>query len=70
MPSVFQGGDELTDLPEAPSVTENGDTQAPYGISQHRTVVEEEGRKDGDLGACLQKMITDLHPLECQNMPF
>ena len=51
MPSVIHGGDEFTDLPEAPSATENGGTQAPYGISQHRTIVEEEGEKDGSLEA-------------------
>ena len=42
MPSIIYGGDELTDLSEAPSTTENGGTQAPYGISQHKTIVEEE----------------------------
>ena len=47
MPSVVHGGDELADLLEAPSVIENGGTQAPYGISQNRTIVEEEGEKDG-----------------------
>ena len=44
MPSVIHGRDEFTDLPEASSATENGGTQAPYGISQHRTIVEEGGR--------------------------
>ena len=69
MPSVIHGGDELTDLPEAPSATENGDTQAPYDISQHRTIVEE-GEKDGCLGACTQKSFSELRPLERQKTPF
>ena len=30
-------------MPEAPSATENGGTQAPYGISQYMTNVEQEG---------------------------
>ena len=30
MPSVIHGGDELTDLPEAPSATENGGTTQDY----------------------------------------
>ena len=46
MPSVIHGGDEFTDLPEAPSATENRGTQAPYGILQHRNIVEKEGAKD------------------------
>ena len=54
MPSAIHGGDEFTDLPEAPSPTENGGTRDPYGISPHRTIVEEEGEKDGDLRVCLQ----------------
>ena len=45
MPSVIHGGDELTDLPETPSATEERGSQAPYGISQHRTIVEEEERR-------------------------
>ena len=49
MPSVIHGGDELTDLPEAPSATENGKTQTPCGISQHWTIVETDGAKDGGL---------------------
>ena len=32
MPNEIHGGDKLTDLPEAPSATENGGTQATYGI--------------------------------------
>ena len=62
MPSVIQGGDEFTDWPEAPSATENGGTQAPYGISQHRTIVEEEGEKHRGLGACPQKKIFRATP--------
>ena len=51
MPSVLHGGDELTDLPEAPSATENGGTQAHYGISQHRIIAEKEGERDGGSGS-------------------
>ena len=47
MPSVIHGGDKLTDLPEAPSAIENGGTQTPYGISQHRSNVEVEGSRMG-----------------------
>ena len=47
MPSVIHGGDEFTDLTEAPSVTENGGTQAHYCIFQHRTIVGKDGEKDG-----------------------
>ena len=54
MPSAIHGGDEFTDLPEAPSPTEIGGTRDPYGISPHRTIVEEEG-EDGDLRVCPQK---------------
>ena len=43
---IIHGGDEFTHLPEAPIATENGGTQAPYGISHHRTIVEEEEEKD------------------------
>ena len=57
MPSVIQGGDELTELPEAPSATENGGTQAPYGISQHRTIVEEEGEKGGVWGLAPESFV-------------
>ena len=32
MLSVVHSGDEFTDLPEAPSTTENEGTQASYGI--------------------------------------
>ena len=64
MQGVIHGGDEFTDLPEALSATENGDTQAPYCISKHRTIVEEEGEKDGGLGACPQKSFSELCPLE------
>ena len=49
MPNVIHGGDEITDLLEAPSATVNGGTQALYFISQHRTIVEEE-KKGGGLG--------------------
>ena len=70
MPSVIQCGEQLTDLPEAPSATENGGTQAPYGILQHRTIIEEEGEKDGGLGACPQKRISELRQLERQKTPF
>ena len=70
MPSVIHSGDELTNLPEAPSTTQNGGTQAPYGTSQHRTIVEEEREKDGGLGACLQKYLSELRPLERQKTPF
>ena len=48
MPSVIHDRDEFADLQEAPSTTENGGTQALYGILQHRTtIVEEEGENDG-----------------------
>ena len=50
MPSVTHGGDEFTYLLEAPSTTENGGTKHPYGISQHRTIVEEKGRMMGSGG--------------------
>ena len=33
MPSIIHGRDELTDLSEAPSATENGGTRVPYDIS-------------------------------------
>ena len=52
MPSAIHGRHEFTDLPETPSATENGGAKAPYGILQHRTIVEEEGEKDVGLGAC------------------
>ena len=48
--SVIHSGDEFTDLSEAPCATKNEGTQAPYGISQHRTIVEEEGRRMGGSG--------------------
>ena len=54
MPSVILGGDEFTDLPEAPSVTENGGTQSPYDIAQHMSIVEEEGEKGGVWGLSLE----------------
>ena len=66
MPRVIHGGDELTDLLEAPSATKNGDSQAPYDISQHRTIVEKKREKNGGLGTCLQKSFSELHPLERQ----
>ena len=69
MPSIVHGGDELTDLLEAPSATENGSTQAPYGISLH-IIVEEEGEKDGGLEACPQKSFFRASPLERQKTPF
>ena len=63
MPSVIHGGEEFIDLPEAPSTTENEGTQAPYGISQHRTIVEEEGEKDGSVRACPQKSFSELRKI-------
>ena len=68
MPSVIQG--EFIDLPEAPSATENEGSQAPYGSSQHKTIVEEEGEKDGSLRICPQKCFSELRPLESQKTPF
>ena len=68
MPSVIHGGDEFTDLPEAPSATENGGTQTPYGISQYKTE-KEEGKNDGGLGACSQKFFRAT-PSKCQKTPF
>ena len=53
MPSVIRSGDELTELPEASSASENGGIQVQYDISQQRTIPEEEG----DLGACPQKVL-------------
>ena len=47
MRSIVHGGDELTNFSEAPCATESGSTRVPYGISQHRTILEEEGKKDG-----------------------
>ena len=52
MPKVIHVADKFTDLLEAPSVTENGGIQTPYGISQCRTIVEEEDEKDRGLGSC------------------
>ena len=70
MPSAIHGGDEFMDLPEAPSSTENGGTQVHYYISQHRTIVEEDGEKDGGLGAFLQKNFSELRPLKRRKTPF
>ena len=70
MPTVIHGGNELTDLPEAPSATENRGTQATFGISQYRTIVEEKGEEDGGLGACPQKNFSELHPLERQKTSY
>ena len=70
MPSITHGGDELNDFPEATSATENGGTRYPYGISQYRTIVEEEGKKDGGLGACTLKSFSELRLLERQETPF
>ena len=47
---IIHDGDELTDLPEAPSASENGGTQAPYGISQHMAIVEEDGKERWESG--------------------
>ena len=60
----MHGGDEFTDLPEAPSATENGGTQAPYVISQHRTIVEEEGERGGILWLAPRNVFSELRPLE------
>ena len=57
MPSVMQGREEFNDSPEAPSTTDNWRHTIPYGTSQHRTIVEEEGEKDEDLGACPRKVL-------------
>ena len=70
MLSVIHGGDELAGFPEALSATEIGGTRSPYGISQYRTIVEEDGKKDGGLGACTQKSFFKLRPLECEKTPF
>ena len=66
IPSVIHGGDEFTDLTEAPSVTGNGDTQAHYCISQHRNILEEDGEKDGGIKAFPEKLFraTPSRPLE------
>ena len=69
MPSVIHGADDLSTLLEAPSATENGSTQAPYGICQHMTIVEEEREKDGGLGACPRKDL-ELRPLERPKHPY
>ena len=47
MPSVIHDGNEFIDLPEAPSTTNNRGMQDPYGISQNRTIVEEEEESNG-----------------------
>ena len=65
MLSVIHGRDEFTNLPEAPCTTENEGIQAPYGISQHRTIAEKE-EKDVGLGTCRQKSFSELLPLERQ----
>ena len=69
MLSAIHGGDKFTNFPEAPSATENRGTEAPYGTSQHSTIVEKVGEKDGGLGACPQKRFSELRPLEHQNTP-
>ena len=56
MPSVISGGDEFTDLPEAPTAIEDEGTQAPYGISKHRTIVEERGEGWGCGGLPPEKL--------------
>ena len=58
MPNVIHCGDEFTNLPEAPSATEKGGTQAPYGISQQRTIVEEGGEGWGSGGLPPEKIFT------------
>ena len=50
MPRIIHGRDELTDLSEAPGATENGGTQATYGISKHKIIVEGVGRRMGSGG--------------------
>ena len=65
MPSVIDSGDEFADLPDA---TENGGTQALYGISQHRAIVEEGGEGWGS-GAFSQKSLLRLRLVERQNTP-
>ena len=70
MTSVIHDGDKLTDLLEAPSVTENGGIQVSYGISQYRTIVEEEEEKDEGLEACPQESCSELRPLERQKTPL
>ena len=57
MPSVIHGIDKFTDLPVA-SATEKGGAQSLYGISQHRTILEE------------KKSFSGLRPLESQQHPF
>ena len=58
IPGAVHGGDEVTDLQEAPSATENGGTQASYGISQHRTMVEGERERDGSGSVPPEKLPT------------
>ena len=70
MPSVIHGRDKITDLPEAPSATENEGTQASYGISLHGNMVEDEREKGEDFGACPQTSFSKLHPLERQKTLF
>ena len=67
MPSVIHGRDKLTNLPEARCATENEGMQAPYGISQCRTIVEKEEEKDGGLEACTLESFSELPPLERQD---
>ena len=70
MSSVIHGGDEFTDLPEVPSATENGGTQALYGISQHRTMVEEKRRRIGVWGLLPEKFFRATPSRPSKNSPF
>ena len=64
MPSVIDGRDEFTGLPEALSATERGGTQTYYCTIQHRTIAGEKRDANGGLGACSRKNFSEIHPLE------
>ena len=59
----------FTDL-QTPLALENGSVQAYYCITQHRTVVEEERKKNGGLAACSQENFSESRPLERRKMLF
>ena len=70
MSSAIHGGGEFTNLPDAPSATENRGAQGHYCIAQHGTIVEEERKKDRGLGACRQKTFSEPRSLKRWKTPF